>query len=153
MTGILQTGRRDLNRCFATAVVWFLTGCASASAQTAQAEQRGAVQAAPSFYDMGQRWQVREVLASGPVFDGVWTRTGAHTFSAEWRAAGSDDVVRDAVEIERQYGNVVVLYRKANKGRYYGTISRDGRFIQGHASWYGAGDRWTAEIRSRGSDR
>ncbi len=103
--------------------------------------------------DANASWRVRETSANGAVLDAIWTRTGAHTFNAEWRAAGSDDVVRDAVEIERQYGNVVVLYRKANKGRYYGTISRDGRFIQGHASWYGAGDRWTAEIRSRGSDR
>jgi hypothetical protein len=91
--------------------------------------------------------RVREVSAGGAAFDGVWTRTGAHTFNAEWRAVGSGEVIRDMIEIERQYGNVVVLYRKGVKGRYFGTISRDGRFIQGHASWYGAGDRWTAEVR------
>lgn len=97
--------------------------------------------------DANASWRVREVSASGAAFDGVWTRTGAHTFSAEWRAAESGDIVRDTIEIERQYGNVVVLYRKDTKGRYFGTISRDGRFIQGHASWYRAGDRWTAEVR------
>jgi hypothetical protein len=97
--------------------------------------------------DANAPWRVREVSASGAVFDGVWTRTGAHTFNAEWRAAGSGSIIRDTIEIERQYGNVVVLYRKSIKGRYFGTISRDGRFIQGHASWYGPGDRWTAEIR------
>jgi hypothetical protein len=41
----------------------------------------------------------------------------------------------------------VVLYRKSLKGRYYGTLSSDGRFLHGHASWYKPGDRWNAEIR------
>jgi hypothetical protein len=97
--------------------------------------------------DANASWHVREVSASGAAFEGVWTRTGAHSFRAEWRALASGDVIRDTVEIERQYGNVVVLYRKDIKGRYFGTISRDGRFIQGHASWYSPGDRWSAEIR------
>jgi hypothetical protein len=97
--------------------------------------------------DANAPWRVREVSASGAVFDGVWTRVSAHTFSAEWRAVGSDEVIRDTIEIERQYGNIIVLYRKAVKGRYFGTISRGGRFIQGHASWYGPGDRWSADIR------
>ena len=57
----------------------------------------------------------------------------------------AEQLAVDTVEIERQYGNVVVLYRKGVSGRYFGTISRDGRFIQGHASWYGAGERWSAE--------
>ena len=97
--------------------------------------------------DANASWRVREVSANGTAFDGVWTRVGAHKFNAEWRAVGSGDVIRDTIEIERQYGNVVVLHRKSIKGRYFGTISRDGRFLQGHASWYGPGDRWTAEIR------
>jgi hypothetical protein len=97
--------------------------------------------------DPNASWRVREVSASGAAFDGIWTRTGALTFKAEWRAAGSGDVIRDTVEIERQYGNVVILYRKGTNGRYFGTISRDGRFVQGHASWYGPGDRWTADVR------
>lgn len=97
--------------------------------------------------DPNASWRVREVTASGAAFDGLWTRTGAHSFSAEWRAAGSGNVIRDTIEIERQYGNVIVLYRKDIKGRYFGTISRDGRFMQGHASWYSPGDRWTAEVR------
>lgn len=92
-------------------------------------------------------WRVREVSASGAVFDGLWRRTGARSFAAEWRQVGSSDVIRDTIEIERQYGNVVVLTRKSLNGRYFGTLSRDGRFIQGHASWYGPGDRWSAEIR------
>lgn len=97
--------------------------------------------------DPNASWRVREVTASGAAFEGVWTRTGAHSFSAEWRAVGSRNTIRDTIEIERQYGNVIVLYRKDIKGRYFGSISRDGRFIQGHASWYGPGDRWTAEVR------
>jgi hypothetical protein len=83
--------------------------------------------------DANASWHVREVSASGVVYDGIWTRTGAHSFRAEWRAAGSGDVIRDMVEIERQFAR--------RNGRYIGTISRDGRFIQGHASWYGPGGR------------
>lgn len=97
--------------------------------------------------DATASWRVREISADGTILDGIWTRTGAHTFDAEWRSSEAGDTIRDTVEIERQYGNVVVLYRKAVKGRYFGTISRDGRFIQGHASWYSPGDRWSAELR------
>jgi hypothetical protein len=97
--------------------------------------------------DPNASWHVREGNAGGAVYEGVWTRTGAHSFRAEWRGIATGDVIRDTIEIERQYGNVVVLHRKAIKGRYFGTISRDGRFIQGHASWYGPGDRWSAEVR------
>jgi hypothetical protein len=119
---------------------------ASASAESQAKPPVPRIVAVPRI-DAKASWRVREVSANGVVFDGVWTRTGAHTFNAEWRAAGSGEVIQDTIEIERQYGNVVVFYRKGVKGRYFGTISRDGRFIQGHASWYGAGDRWTAELR------
>ena len=102
--------------------------------------------AAP-LLDPGPRWHVREVAAGGGVYEGVWTRTGPRSFKAEWRAVGSGDTISDTIELKNQYGNVVVLYRVSIKGQYFGTISRDGRFIQGHASWYSAGDRWSAEIR------
>ena len=127
----------------------------SAAIETEQAVASAGPQAKPPAprivvvppVDPNASWQVREVSASGAVFDGIWRRTGARSFAAEWRLAGSDSVIGDTIEIERQYGNVVVLYRKSLSGRYFGTLSRDGRFIQGHASWYGPGDRWSAEIR------
>ena len=97
--------------------------------------------------DPGPRWHVREAAAGGLVYEGVWTRIGPRRFKAEWRAVGSGDTISDTIELEKQYGNVVVLHRASIKGRYFGTISQGGRFIQGHASWYGAGDRWSAEIR------
>lgn len=135
---------------------WYGAGDSwSAAIETEQAIASAGPQAKPPVpkmvvvprLDPNASWHVREMTASGVVYDGVWTRTGAHSFRAEWRVAGAGDVIRDTVEIERQHGNVVVLYRKAVNGRYIGTISRDGRFIQGHASWYAPGDRWSAEIR------
>jgi hypothetical protein len=106
-----------------------------------------AAPAALSF-DVGSRWYVRESSASGLLFDGVWTRTGPRTLKAEWRERKSGNVVSDTIEIESQEGNTVVLYRKGVNGRYFGALAPDGRLIWGHASWYGPGDRWAAEIRS-----
>lgn len=127
----------------------------SAAIETEQATASAGPQAKPTAprivvvppVDPTASWQVREVSASGAVVDGHWRRDGSRSFAAEWKQAGSGEVIRDTIEIERQYGNVVVLYRKSLGGRYFGTLSRDGRFIQGHASWYGPGDRWSAEIR------
>ena len=99
-------------------------------------------------FDIGARWYVRESSASGLIFDGVWTRTGPRTLKAEWRDRASGATLSDTIEIESQSGNAVVLYRSGVNGRYYGALSPDGRLIAGHASWYGAGDRWAAEIRT-----
>ena len=101
---------------------------------------------APSL-NAASRWRMQEFAANGDVYDGVWTRNGPRSFRAEWRLLPSGAPFYDTIEIEQQFGNVVVLYRKGLKRRYYGTISSDGRFLQGHASWYGPGDRWTAESR------
>jgi hypothetical protein len=60
---------------------------------------------------------------------------------------GSNEVLSDTITLESQQGNVVVLYRDGVKGRYFGTISGGGKFLLGHASWYGPGYRWSAEIR------
>ena len=102
--------------------------------------------AAPSL-NSASRWHIQEFSANGDVYDGVLTRSGPRSFRAEWRLLPNGAPFTDTIEIEQQFGNVVVLYRKGLKGRYFGTISNDGRFLQGHASWYGPGDRWTAESR------
>jgi hypothetical protein len=94
------------------------------------------------------QWRVREVSANGPVFDGIWTRTGPHTLRAEWRQVGTREILTDTIEIESETANAIVLYRRSLNGRYYGTLSADGRLIAGHASWYAAGDRWIADTRA-----
>ncbi|MET0278940.1 MAG: caspase family protein [Pseudorhodoplanes sp.] len=99
-------------------------------------------------FDIGNRWYVRETSASGLLFDGVWTRTGPRTLKAEWRERKSGQTVSDTIDIESERGSAVVLYRRGVNGRYFGALSPDGRMIWGHASWYGAGDRWAAEIKS-----
>ncbi len=112
-----------------------------------QAQTRIAEPKAVPPLDIGKSWLVKEGNAAGTLFEGVWTRTGPRTFRAEWRRAGSNEVLSDTVSVESQQGNVVVLYRDGVKGRYFGTISGDGKSLHGHASWYGPGGRWSAEIR------
>ena len=101
---------------------------------------------APTF-DSGTRWHVKELTAGGDAYEAVWTRNGPRSFKAEWQLLRTGEKISDTIELEKQYGNVIVLYRRGIKGRYFGTISHEGRVIQGHASWYGPGDRWSAEIR------
>jgi hypothetical protein len=103
---------------------------------------------AGASFDIGSRWYVRESSASGLLFDGVWTRTGPRTLKAEWRERKSGQTVSDTIDIESEKGNAVVLYRRGLNGRYFGALAPDGRLIWGHASWYGPGDRWAAEIKS-----
>jgi hypothetical protein len=102
--------------------------------------------AAQAPFDLGTRWVVREVSDDGRVFDGTWTRSGPRSFSAQWRDTVTGETISDAIEFESQTGNAIVLFRQGLKGRYFGTLSPDGRIVQGSASWYPPGARWSAEI-------
>jgi hypothetical protein len=102
--------------------------------------------AAPAAFDLGSRWIVRESTADGRVYDGTWTRTGPRSFNAEWNDPVTRGKITDTIEFESQNGNAIVLYRSGVKGRYFGTLSADGRQVQGGASWYSPGSRWSAEI-------
>ena len=103
--------------------------------------------AAVAPFDLGKSWEVQERTANGTVYKGVWTRSGPRSFKAQWRDPVTGKTISDTVEFESQTGNAVVLFRKGVNGRYFGTLSPDGRSIQGDASWYGKGDRWSAVIK------
>ena len=91
------------------------------------------------FASLGTIWKVNEIGQ----YTGTWTRRkGKNIFDAEW----NNGTVRDIIDIVSVKGNQVVLYRHDNNGRYFGTISPDGKSIKGTASWYEKDWTWTAKI-------
>jgi hypothetical protein len=94
---------------------------------------------------LGQALNVREV-AGEVVYDGTWTRrAGTDIFDAVWNGT-----LRDVIEIESVNGKQIVFYRHGNQGRYFGTLSADGRqVVSGRASWYAAGWYWSAAVSGK----
>ncbi len=92
---------------------------------------------------LGSTWTVNE---AGRWF-GTWVRRpGTTTFDATWKN-NSGQVVKDTITIESLQGTRVVMVRQGNGGRYYGTLSPDGRkIVNGTTSWYKKGDTWSARI-------
>lgn len=79
---------------------------------------------------------------------GTWAvRNDGITYDAHWKNIKTGKEVRDILVLESIEGNRVTLFRKGNKGRYYGTLSADKKNItNGTASWYAPGVGWSAQI-------
>jgi hypothetical protein len=96
---------------------------------------------------LGKVWTVSEPEG----WRGNWVRRkGTDTFDAEWTNRDGE-TAKDVLEIESVRGDRVILVRRGDflpdgTGRYFGTLSPDGKSIEGTASWYKEGKSWTATI-------
>lgn len=92
---------------------------------------------------LGGTWTVNE---AGRWF-GTWIRRpGTTVFDATWKNS-TGQMVKDTITIESLKGYSIVLIRQGNGGRYYATLSADGKRITGGtASWYKKGESWSATI-------
>ena len=93
---------------------------------------------------MGRVWRIREAAPDGRYCDGVWTRQGSTNrfigqWTCSWGARVSDNLVVQPIR-----GRSVVVYREGVRENYKGTLSADGRAIQG-TNW-GPGSTWTVKI-------
>jgi hypothetical protein len=78
---------------------------------------------------------------------GTWVRRGGSgVFDATWRSSSTGAVASDVIRIEQIIGNLVILKRDSNGGRYFGALGCDGRTITGSASWYASGTTWSGTI-------
>lgn len=94
---------------------------------------------------LGNTWQVTECCG----WTGTWTRRPAtNTFDAAWRhtnGAAARDIIT-LTQWNKQTGEVV-LTRAGNNGTYKGTFdATTGRILRGQASWYPAGQQWSASL-------
>jgi len=77
----------------------------------------------------------------------VWTRRpGSDVFDAVWHSARYP-TARDIVRLESITGDKIVFTRDGfAAGRYTGTLSADGTYMSGSASWYAPEWKWSARI-------
>jgi hypothetical protein len=89
--------------------------------------------------DLGRVWHEQE-----GEWKGTWTRRGeTDTFDAVWTGPEGGPIV-DEILIEPPDCGKIVLFRKGTKGRYRGTLSKDGtRIEKGTADWT---PKWSATI-------
>ena len=91
---------------------------------------------------LGPQIQITEIQG----WSGTWTRRpGTDTFDANWTNVDGRTVT-DVIRIASVNDRSVVLTREGNGGTYYGTITDDGRYIVGTASWYPPGATWSGII-------
>jgi hypothetical protein len=92
---------------------------------------------------LGSVWQVTECCG----WSGTWTRrAGTNTFDAKWRHTNGT-TAQDVITLQswNKYDGKIILKRQSINGTYTGTVNTQTRKItQGTASWYKAGDTWSA---------
>jgi hypothetical protein len=108
-----------------------------------------------SAADLGTVWTVREsdvfVMKEFPGagnFEGTWTRRpGTNTFDARMTGGVVSGATRDdVIDIVSVTGNTIVMYSHDINGQYTGTISPDGKSINGKGDWYEPTGKWTVTI-------
>ncbi len=120
-------------------------------AQTTTKRTTGTLSAA----DLGTVWTVREKdvfvmkeLPGAGNFEGTWTRRpGTDTFDARMTGGVVSGAPRDdVIDIVSVTGNTIVMYSHDINGQYTGTISPDGKSINGKGDWYEPTGTWTVTI-------
>jgi len=88
---------------------------------------------ASDLMTLGSVWQVQECCG----WSGTWPRrAGTHTFAARWR---------HTLQSWNRATNEVVLVRPSINGTYRATVNPSARTLtNGKASWYPAGEKWSA---------
>lgn len=83
---------------------------------------------------------------------GTWVRRpGTDIFDATWQNTDGS-VGSDVIHVTSVDGHDVVLTREGLYGSYSGTVSADGRSIEGTATWYPAGATWSGTIYNGNGD-
>lgn len=92
---------------------------------------------------LGSVWKVTECCG----WTGTWTRrAGTNTFDAKWRHTNGT-TAQDVIILQswNKYDGKIILKRQAINGTYAGKIdTRNRKITGGTASWYKAGDTWSA---------
>lgn len=95
---------------------------------------------------LGNQWQVTECYG----WSGTWTRRpNTNTFDAFWRHTNGTSA-SDVIDLKswNTTTNEVVLYRRNLNGYYKAFYNAGSRsLVNGTASWYPAGQGWSAIIR------
>lgn len=103
--------------------------------------------AAPGSEILGSQIDVVEIEG----WTGTWVRRpGTDTFDAIWQNINGA-VASDVIHVVGVNGRDVVLQREGLNGSYSGTVSADGRSIQGTATWYPSGATWSGTISNGNS--
>ena len=94
---------------------------------------------------LGSVWQVTECCG----WSGTWTRrAGTNVFDARWRHTNGSQA-QDVITLQswNRATNEVVLVRPSIKGTYRATVNPSARTLtNGTASWYPAGEKWSARF-------
>jgi len=92
---------------------------------------------------LGSVWQVAECCG----WSGTWTRrAGTNTFDAKWRHTNGSQA-QDVITLQswNKTTNEVVLVRPSINGTYRAVVNPSARTLtNGTASWYPAGEKWSA---------
>jgi len=98
---------------------------------------------ASSTSTLGSVWQVTECCG----WSGTWTRrAGTNTFDAKWRHTNGSQA-QDVITLQswNKTTNEVVLLRPSINGTYRAVVNPSARTLtNGTASWYPAGEKWSA---------
>lgn len=91
-------------------------------------------------------WHIEEGANGRAAWVGTWTRRGrSDVFDGVWRNVSNGVEARDEIRLVEAREDRVVLHRVGTNGDYTGRLSREGRHMEGTASWYGPGGFWRAD--------
>jgi hypothetical protein len=103
----------------------------------------GLYASAGEMMSLGSVWQVTECCG----WSGTWTRrAGTNTFDARWRHTNGSQA-QDVITLQSwsKTSNEIVLQRPSINGTYRATVNPSARTLtDGTASWYPAGEKWSA---------
>src|ERR1019366_4561156 len=90
-------------------------------------------------------WRIEEGAGGRVIWAGTWTRRGrSDVFDAVWRNVVTGAEARDTLRLVEARDRIV-FHRDGTNGEYRGELSRDGRHMNGTASWYSADGFWRAD--------
>lgn len=95
---------------------------------------------------LGNTWTVTECCG----WSGTWTRRpNTNIFDAKWKHTNGS-IASDVVELSSwtKSSNVVTIWRATMNGQYKATYNPTNKtLVNGTATWYPAGQTWSATIR------